>query len=69
MPTILERISGMLWGAVLGDALGEPVEQMDIQKIHQAYGPKGILRPPGCNPIGEDSIMTIAVSLALSINN
>ena len=39
---LLDRIRGCLLGGAMGDALGYPVEFMQIDKIHSRYGEAGI---------------------------
>ena len=38
----LDRIRGCMFGGAAGDALGYPVEFLNIESIHNAYGPSGI---------------------------
>ena len=38
----LDRVAGCILGAAVGDALGHPVEFMDLDGIRRAYGPEGV---------------------------
>jgi len=59
------RARGILYGSVLGDSIGEPVEKLSLSQIRRKFGPAGIRGPIGCAPIESDSIMTVAVAEAL----
>jgi ADP-ribosylglycohydrolase len=41
-PVLADRFRGCLLGGAVGDALGAPVEFMDIEAIHKVFGPSGI---------------------------
>jgi ADP-ribosyl-[dinitrogen reductase] hydrolase len=41
-PAMASRFRGCLLGGAVGDALGAPVEFMDIDAIHETFGPGGI---------------------------
>ncbi len=56
---------GILWGLALGDALGWPVEFLDIAQIRAKYGPAGITEPPNPALYTDDTQMTLAVADAL----
>jgi len=43
-PSRQSRIRGCLLGGAVGDALGAPVEFMDIHEIRRRYGPAGVTR-------------------------
>ena len=40
-----DRFVGCLLGGACGDALGEPLEQLDLDQIFQEYGPLGPYTP------------------------
>ncbi|MBP7176273.1 MAG: ADP-ribosylglycohydrolase family protein [Thermoclostridium sp.] len=59
-----DRFLGCLLGGAIGDALGYPVEFMDINAIHRHYGPNGITdlvcdEATGKAIVSDDTQMTI----------
>ncbi len=62
--SLREKFSGCLLGGALGDALGYPVEFMDIDEIMRSYGRNGITAPKrdkekGVALISDDTQMTL----------
>jgi ADP-ribosylglycohydrolase len=59
----LDRVRGMLLGGALGDALGNPVEFLDISSLRAEYGPDGITSPAvgssGSAEITDDTQLTL----------
>ncbi|MBN2246674.1 MAG: ADP-ribosylglycohydrolase family protein, partial [Candidatus Aminicenantes bacterium] len=67
MKKLKDRIDGCLFGLAVGDALGAPVEFMDIGQIKSTYGKKGIcdLEEWGGFPAGtytDDTQMALATA-------
>lgn len=58
---ITKKLSGYLFGAACGDALGRPVEHLTLEQIKEKYGEKGILEVP------PDSLWTDDTQLMLVI--
>jgi ADP-ribosylglycohydrolase len=68
MPAALtsqDQARGLLWGLALGDALGWPVEFLDLAAIRARYGPAGIQAPPDPAIYTDDTQMTIALAEGL----
>jgi ADP-ribosylglycohydrolase len=70
MKKLKDRIDGCLFGLAVGDALGAPVEFMDIGQIKSTYGKKGIqdLEEWGGFPAGsytDDTQMALATARGL----
>lgn len=58
----LNKIKGCLIGGAIGDALGFPIEFMDIEEIRQTYGPAGLTDYAlnnGIALISDDTQMTL----------
>ena len=58
----LDRFQGCLVGGAIGDALGYPVEFMDVREIRWKYGTNGIVRYDLVNDVAEvsdDTQMTL----------
>ena len=64
--TVRNRASGCLFGLALGDALGAPVEFMNVREILARFPPDGPLEPKG-EParVTDDTQMALAVGEAL----
>ena len=60
-----DRARGMFYGLALGDALGWPVEFMDLPQILAKYGRGGISEPPDPALYTDDTQMSAAVAEAL----
>ena len=60
-----DRARGMIYGLALGDALGWPVEFMDLPQILAKYGRGGITEPPDPALYTDDTQMSAAVAEAL----
>lgn len=61
MDKISDKFRGCLIGGAVGDALGYPIEFMDISQIQNKYGPHGIRKYDkclGCALISDDTQMT-----------
>jgi ADP-ribosylglycohydrolase len=58
-----EFFRGCLLGGAIGDALGQPVEFLDLEEIQKQFGPKGIqdlqLSSTGNAKITDDTQMTL----------
>ena len=58
-----DRFSGCLLAGAVGDALGVPVEFLDIAEIRAKYGPEGIRTfsesPSGIGTVSDDTQMTL----------
>lgn len=66
----LGRYIGCMLGLAAGDALGAPVEFLDLDTIHQRFGPSGVtnLEPWGAHPAGsftDDTQMSLATAIGL----
>lgn len=61
----LAAAQGLLFGLALGDALGWPVEFLDLAAIRARYGPAGIQQPPDPAVYTDDTQMTIALAEGL----
>lgn len=57
--TVVERAVGCLLGGALGDALGAPVEFVQLDDIRREHGPNGIVEPPRPALISDDTQMTL----------
>ncbi len=55
----------VLFGLALGDALGWPVEFMELSQVRARYGREGITAPPDPALYTDDTQMSIAVAEAL----
>jgi len=60
-----DRARGLIYGLALGDALGWPVEFMDLPQILAKYGRAGIQEPPDPALYTDDTQMSAAVAEAL----
>ena len=60
-----DRARGMFYGLALGDALGWPVEFMQLPQILAKYGRGGITEPPDPALYTDDTQMSAAVAEAL----
>ncbi|MBN1965476.1 MAG: ADP-ribosylglycohydrolase family protein [Anaerolineae bacterium] len=60
-----EQAQAMLFGLAVGDALGWPVEFMQLPAIREQYGPAGIQAPPHPALYTDDTQMTAALAEAL----
>jgi ADP-ribosylglycohydrolase len=60
-----EHARAVLYGVALGDALGWPVEFMDLPHIWSKYGRAGITEPPDPALYTDDTQMTAALAEAL----
>lgn len=62
---LYEKVAGCLYGMVLGDAIGEPLEGLSRQQRARKFGSIGVAVPPADIDIGEDTRLAIAVALTL----
>ncbi len=60
-----EQAEAVLFGVALGDALGYPVEFMDLDGIKARYGADGIQAPPTPALYSDDTQMTVALAEGL----
>ena len=60
-----DRARALIYGLALGDALGWPVEFLDLPQILAKYGRAGILEPPNPALYTDDTQMSAAVAEAL----
>src|SRR6187401_2248976 len=60
-----EQARALIYGVALGDALGWPVEFMDLAHIRSQYGRAGITEPPDPALYTDDTQMTAALAEAL----
>jgi ADP-ribosylglycohydrolase len=60
-----DRARGLIYGLALGDALGWPVEFMELPQIMAKYGRAGITEPPDPALYTDDTQMSAAVAEAL----
>ena len=60
-----DRARGLIYGLALGDALGWPVEFMQLPQILSKYGRGGISEPPDPALYTDDTQMSAAVAEAL----
>jgi ADP-ribosylglycohydrolase len=60
-----DRARGLIYGLALGDALGWPVEFMELPQILSKYGRGGIYEPPDPALYTDDTQMSAAVAEAL----
>jgi len=60
-----DRARGLIYGLALGDALGWPVEFMELPQILSKYGRGGITEPPDPALYTDDTQMSAAVAEAL----
>lgn len=56
-----ERATAILLGLALGDAIGYPVEFLQMKEIKARYGEQGIQAPPEVALYSDDTQMTIAL--------
>lgn len=61
----MEQVLGMVYGLALGDALGAPVEFLDLHSIRSKYGRPGIMDLPEPALFTDDTQMSLAVAEAL----
>jgi ADP-ribosylglycohydrolase len=61
----LDKVSAILFGLALGDALGAPVEFLTLPRIKEAYGAKGIQELPSPALYTDDTQMTLALTEGL----
>jgi ADP-ribosylglycohydrolase len=62
---IADFIKGSMWGLALGDALGKPIEFLNLWQIKEDYGPEGLIELPQQPIWTDDTEMTFAVARAL----
>lgn len=62
---IESQLRGYLWGSACGDALGRPVEFLDLDEINSRYGPEGITELPEIAGWTDDTQMMLAIARAL----
>lgn len=66
IPDKIDRARGIMLGLAIGDALGSPIEFIDLEKIKKTYGPRGIQDyNHGKGMFTDDTQMSIAVAEAL----
>ena len=66
IPDKKARARGMISGLAIGDALGAPVEFIDLEQIKKTYGPRGIKDyNRGKGMFTDDTQLSIAVAEAL----
>lgn len=63
--TLRERARGSLLAGACGDALGYAIEFLDLDQIHQRYGPAGITDLPPEGRVSDDTQMTLFTAEAL----
>ena len=62
---ISQRMEGCLLGGAMGDALGYPVEFMNMDSIHRDIGPEGVVKMPVPGLISDDTQMTLFTAEAV----
>jgi ADP-ribosylglycohydrolase len=60
-----DAVKGILAGLALGDALGWPIEFLNMQKINTIYGPGGIKEPPNPAQVTDDTQTSLVIAEAL----
>jgi ADP-ribosylglycohydrolase len=60
-----DAAAAVLFGLALGDALGYPVEFLDLRRIKAEYGAAGITEPPDPALYTDDTQMTVALAEGL----
>lgn len=60
-----KKARGILYGLAIGDALGYPVEFMELARIKRRYGPGGITDLPDPALFSDDTQMSVALAEAL----
>jgi ADP-ribosylglycohydrolase len=60
-----QQARAIFYGLALGDALGWPIEFLNLQKINIIYGPDGIKMPPDPALVTDDTQTTLAITEAL----
>jgi ADP-ribosylglycohydrolase len=56
---VVDRGAGCLLGGALGDALGAPVQFLDLTEIVREHGPAGVLEPPRPALVTDDTQLTL----------
>lgn len=64
-PFIADFVKGTMWGLALGDAIGKPIEFLNLWQIKEDYGPEGLTEIPEHPIWTDDTEMTFAVARAL----
>jgi ADP-ribosylglycohydrolase len=62
---IEKKLRGYLFGSACGDALGLPVEHLNLEEIKKKYGEKGILEPLPESPWTDDTQLMLVLSRSL----
>jgi ADP-ribosylglycohydrolase len=57
-----DKALAIVYGLALGDALGWPIEFLNMQKINIIYGPEGIQEPPDPALVTDDTQTTLAIA-------
>jgi len=61
----MDKAKGVIFGLAIGDALGWPIEFLQMPQITDRYGPEGITDLPDPALFTDDTQMSIAVAKAL----
>lgn len=62
---ISQRLEGCLLGGAMGDALGYPIEFMNMDSIHRDIGPEGVTKMSVPGLISDDTQMTLFTAEAV----
>lgn len=60
-----DKAQAILFGLALGDALGWPIEFLNMQKINTIYGPGGIKEPPNPAFVTDDTQTSLVIAESL----
>src|SRR5690242_17438356 len=60
-----DKALAVIYGLALGDALGWPIEFLNMQKIHIIYGADGIQEPPNPALVTDDTQTAMAIGEAI----
>jgi ADP-ribosylglycohydrolase len=60
-----DKAQAIVYGLALGDALGWPIEFLNMQKVNIIYGPEGIQEPPRPALYTDDTQTTLTIAEAI----